>query len=101
MSSRTGRRFGALLTAAGLALSVLGVGAAGVAAAPLPKAAAVNDSCGYSDATFNENTVMQGAAVYGTGLTARIGAFATDEKGLLLGADGALLNTQNPEHASN
>src|SRR5205814_1528483 len=49
------------------------------------------DTCGYptgtgiTATTFNESTVMRWAQVYGQGLSATIGAFANDEKALLLG----------------
>src|SRR5438552_10633241 len=49
------------------------------------------DTCGYptgtgiTATTFYESTVMRWAQVYGQGLSATIGAFANDEKALLLG----------------
>src|SRR5438552_10280732 len=53
------------------------------------------DTCGYptgtgiTATTFNESTVMRWAQVYGLGLSATIGAFANDEKALLLGVKTA------------
>src|SRR5450759_4538892 len=63
------------------------------AATPAP------DSCGYpygsgkTATLFNESTITRSAAVYGTGLDAKIGVSANDEKAALLGVNGATANT--------
>src|SRR4051794_40944206 len=105
MNSRIVRRLGALGAAAAVAAAALGVGTVGVSAAPLgaPQAAKAPgiDTCGYSDATFNESDILYGIGIFGSGFNARVGMFLSDEKGLLLGVDGATPNTSNPQHVSN
>jgi hypothetical protein len=70
-------------------------------------AAAGNDSCGYASSSFTESTVMRWAQVNGQGKSAQIVGFANDEKGLLLGVNGATplasapVNGTNSHHASN
>ena len=94
MGSRAGLR---VLVA--LALTVVGVvliTALPAGAAPAPSA----DTCGYSDATFNENTVMRGAELIGSGSSTELAAFANDENALLLGVNGATANTSSPQHVS-
>jgi hypothetical protein len=63
-----------------------------------------NDTCGtgagYGSA-FNESTVMRGAQINGFGSSATLSAYANDEKGLLLGTNGATANTSNPQHVNN
>jgi hypothetical protein len=91
-----------------LALCVFG----GVLAIALPAGAASTpsngaDSCGYSDSTFNENSVMRGAEIVGSGLSAKLAAFANDENALLIGVNGATApssassNGTNSFHATN
>ena len=70
----------------------------------LPSSAAQspgNDNCGYPASSFGEPSVLRWAQINGVGLTGTISAFANDEKGLLLGVDGATRNVANPQHASN
>jgi hypothetical protein len=70
-------------------------------------AAGANDSCGYASSTFTESTVMRWAQVNGQGSGAQIVGFANDEKGLLMGVNGATPvsagtpNGTNSVHASN
>ena len=62
------------------------------------------DTCGYPDASnaprsqtvFNENDVTQGIMVFGSGTTAKIVAFATDETGLFYSAT----NTFTDQHGT-
>src|SRR5205823_14190144 len=69
--------------------------------------AAGNDGCGYASSSFTESTVMRWAQVNGQGSSAQIVGFANDEKGLLLGVNGATTlasspsNGVNSHHASN
>ena len=102
MSKPVGRRPLTFVAVTAMLFGILAIGspvasASQISAANPPPG---NDSCGYSDATFNENTIMRVAAVYGTGLGATIGAFANDEKALLLGVNGATVNTASPQHVS-
>src|SRR5947209_1527833 len=59
------------------------------------------DSCGYSDASFNENTVMRGAEIIGSGLNSELAAFANDENALLLGVNGATNTSQATSNGTN
>src|SRR5438270_12776646 len=66
-----------------------------------------NDGCGYGASSFNESTVMRWARINGQGTAAQLVAFGNDEKGLLLGVNGATSaagspsNGANSHHASN
>jgi uncharacterized repeat protein (TIGR01451 family) len=70
-------------------------------ALPSGAGATTSDSCGYDASTFTESTVMRWAQVDGSGNSAQIVAFANDEKGLLLGVNGATADNASPDHASN
>lgn len=60
-------------------------------AAPQPSSG--NDTCGYPSSSFTESTVMRWAQIQGQGTAAQIVAYANDEKGLLLGVNGATPDT--------
>src|SRR3954451_19533342 len=106
MTTRVRRRALSFLSVTALMFSVLAVSAPAVtAAAPLAapqaaKAGGGTDSCGYNDATFNESEILYGIGVFGSGFGAHVGMFVSDEKGLLLGVNGATPNTSNPQHVS-
>jgi plastocyanin len=94
----------ALVALAGLAgVLLLGALPTGTASAATP----VNDTCSYPSSSFTESTVMRWAQVNGQGSSAQIVGFANDEKGLLLGVNGATplasapVNGTNSHHASN
>jgi hypothetical protein len=57
----------------------------------LPSGAATptNDGCGFASSSFTESTVMRWAQINGQGTSATLAAYGNDEKGLLLGVDGA------------
>ena len=54
-----------------------------------PAATTGNDTCGYPSSSFTESTVMRWAQINGTGSSAQFVAYGNDEKGLLLGVNGA------------
>jgi uncharacterized repeat protein (TIGR01451 family) len=89
---RMGRRALPMLITA---LSVFGT--VFVLVMPSGAGATTNDSCGYDASTFTESTVMRGAQINGFGQSATLSAYANDEKGLLLGTNGATPNTSNPQ----
>src|SRR6476620_450370 len=102
MFPRIGRRLGALAAAVAMTVTAFGASTGGVAAAPLAgvhtaKAPGI-DTCGSTDATFNESDILYGIGLFGTGFSARVGMFLSDEKGLSLGVNGATPNTSNPQH---
>src|SRR2546423_9971852 len=90
---RGSRWFGALvkgavaLVAAGwvLALALSG----GAASAGAATTASGSDSCSYPSASFTESAVMRWAQINGQGTSAQLVAYGNDEKGLLLGVNGA------------
>jgi len=92
------------LAIAAMLFSILAVSAPAVVASsssPLTaKAGGGTDTCGYNDATFNESEILYGIGVFGSGFGAHVGMFVSDEKGLLLGVNGATPNTTNPQHVS-
>ena len=76
----------------------------GVLAFALPSGAATvagNDTCGYASSSFTESTVMRWAQVVGSGTAAKIAAYANDEKGLLLGVNGATPMAGASQNGSN
>jgi uncharacterized repeat protein (TIGR01451 family) len=60
-----------------------------------------NDSCSYPSSSFTESTVMRWAQVNGTGSSAQIVAYGNDEKGLLLGVNGATPMSSATQNGSN
>ncbi len=74
-----------------------------VLAFALPGGAATsgNDSCGYASSSFTESTVMRWAQLNGTGLSSQIVAYGNDEKGLLLGVNGATPMSAATQNGSN
>src|SRR5947209_8183224 len=60
-----------------------------------------NDTCGYPSSSFTESTVMRWAQVNGTGSSAQIAAYGNDEKGLLLGVNGATPMAGASQNGSN
>src|SRR5437764_4922448 len=84
---------------------------AGIAAvllmAALPTGAATaatttgNDTCSYPTSSFTESTVMRWGQVNGQGSSAQIVGFANDEKGLLLGVNGATTMASSPSNGTN
>jgi hypothetical protein len=97
----------ATVATAGLAGALLLVPLSGGVSTAAAAAAAGNDSCSYPSSSFTESTVMRWAQVNGQGSSAQIVGFANDEKGLLLGVNGATplasapSNGTNSHHASN
>jgi hypothetical protein len=70
-------------------------------AAPSAAPAAGNDACGYPSASFTESTVMRWAQINGQGTSAQFVAYANDEKGLLLGVNGASPMSSATQNGSN
>ena len=64
-------------------------------------AAAANDTCSYASSSFTESTVMRWAQLNGTGSSAQIAAYGNDEKGLLLGVNGATAMSGATPNGSN
>jgi hypothetical protein len=60
-----------------------------------------NDSCSYPSSSFTESTVMRWAQINGTGTNAKIVAYGNDEKGLLLGVNGATPMSSATQNGSN
>jgi hypothetical protein len=78
---------------------------AGVLAVVLSSGAAAagttNDGCGYPASSFTESTVIRWAQINGQGSSAQLVAFANDEKGLLLGVNGATTMASATANGSN
>ena len=85
-----------------VALATL-VGVLLLGALPIGTAAAAttsgSDTCGYASSSFTESTVMRWAQVSQDGT--QIQAFANDEKGLLLGVNGATSAASSPVNGTN
>src|SRR5436305_5869834 len=64
-------------------------------------AGTTNDTCSYPSSSFTESTVMRWAQINGTGLSSQFVAFGNDEKGLLLGVNGATPLASSPTNGSN
>src|SRR4051812_46779670 len=104
MITRASRRPMTFLAVTAMLFGIFVGSVPSISAAPLgaPQAAKAPgiDTCGYSDATFNESDILYGIGVFGSGFNARVGMFLSDEKGLSLGVNGATPNTSNPQHVS-
>src|SRR5437763_1681748 len=60
-----------------------------------------NDTCSYPNSSFTESTVMRWAQLNGAGLSSQFVAYGNDEKGLLLGVNGATPLASSPTNGSN
>jgi hypothetical protein len=85
-------------------LLVAGIALGWILAFVLPSGAAQaagNDACGYPSSSFTESTVMRWAQINGQGANAKLVAYGNDEKGLLLGVNGATPMSSATQNGSN
>lgn len=68
---------------------------------PSGAASTANDGCGYASSSFNESYILRWAQLNGSGLSATFGTYVNDEKGLLLGVNGATPMSGATQNGSN